>query len=57
MARARQDSEAASGGNQRRLTLDSHEDFSGEHVEKLLGALVMVANLGSAWRHDFFDHA
>lgn len=57
MAFAGEDAYTASGADQQRLSFDLHEDFAVKDVKELLCFLVVMANLGRARRHDFFDHA
>ena len=52
-----QDSDSTSRRNQRVLAVNFHQNFTSQNVEELLRVLVVMANLGCARRHNFFDHA
>jgi hypothetical protein len=53
---SREHADASSCRQQRGLVLDLHQDLAAQDVEELLRLLVMVTNLGSAWRHEFLDY-
>ena len=57
MAFAGEDAYTASRHRPHRLSFDLHEDFTIKDVKELLCFSMVMANLGRARRHDFFEVA